>query len=128
MSINLQAGGYIAPQGLPGASSTDIQVAQKQPEQVPESLPTTPSESSTPHDAEQQRYDQVLNASQTVAGNTYAVSDKSFTIFKNTDGQYVTRYTSLRDGKVTYVPEQTLVQIIGPGQAKAQQSILHIKA
>jgi hypothetical protein len=127
MSINLQTGSYTAPQVLPGASSTDIQVAQKQPEQYPELLPT-PSEPSTPHDAEQQRYDQVLNASQNVAGNSYAVSDKSFTIFKNTDGQYVTRYTSLRDGKVTYVPEQTLVQIIGPGQAKAHQPILHIKA
>jgi hypothetical protein len=127
MSINLQTGGYTAPQILPGASSTDIQVTQKQPEQFPESVPA-PSDPSTAQDAEQQRYNQVLNASQAAAGNTYPVSDKSFTIFKNTDGQYVTRYTSLRDGKVTYVPEQTLVQIIGPGQAKAQQPILHIKA
>ena len=127
MSINLQTGGYIAPVGLPGASSTDIQVAQKQPEQYPESVPA-PSDPSTTQDPEQQRYGQVLNASQNIAGNNYAVSDKSFTIFKNVDGQYVTRYTSLRDGKVTYVPEQVLVQIIGPGQAQPQQPILHIKA
>ena len=127
MSINLQTGGYIAPQGLPGASSTDIQVGQKQPEQYPESVPS-PSDPSTPQDAEQQRFDQVLNASQAAAGgNPYPVSDKHFTIFKNVDGQYVTRYTSLRDGKVTYVPEQTLVQIIGPGQPTSQP-ILHIKA
>lgn len=127
MSINLQTGSYIAPQVLPGASSTDIQVAQKQPEHYPELLPV-PSDSSTPQNAEQQRYEHVLNASHSAAGTTYPVSDKSFTIFKNANGEYVTRYTSLRDGKVTYVPEQTLVQLVGSGQVNSQQPILHIKA
>ena len=127
MSINLQTGGYIAPQILLGASSTDIQVSQKQSEYYPESV-LAPSNPSTSRDADQQRYDHVLNASQNVAGNTYAVSDKSFTIFKSADGQYITRYTSLRDGKVTYVPELKLVQYFGPGQAQNQKPTAPIKA
>ncbi len=126
MSINLQTGGYIAPQVLPGASSTDIQVAQKLPVQQNPEVPA-PSNPST-QDPEQQRYDHVVSASKGLVGNSYPVSDKSFTIFKNADGQYVTRYTSLRDGKVTYVPEQTFVQIIGPGHADVQQINVHIKA
>ena len=125
MSINLQTGGY-TPQLL-GASSTDIQVPQNQPKQYPETLPVPGDSAATPKDAEQQRYDQVFAAAQNASGNNYAVSDKSFTIFKNVDGQYVTRYTSLRDGKVTYVPEQSLVQVIGPGQQTKQTSV-HIKA
>ncbi|MEI7668846.1 MAG: hypothetical protein WCJ33_02040 [Pseudomonadota bacterium] len=42
--------------------------------------------------------------------NTYAVSDTEFTIFKDSSGQYITRYTSLRDGSVTYVPEPVLIR------------------
>jgi hypothetical protein len=39
------------------------------------------------------------------AADTFVVSDKSFTIYKDISGQFVTRFTSLRDGKVTYIPE-----------------------
>ena len=42
--------------------------------------------------------------------NVYAVSDTNFTIFKDTTGKYITRYVSLRDGSVTYIPEPTLVK------------------
>jgi hypothetical protein len=111
MSINLQTGSYVAPQPLPGARSTDIQVVQKQVEQYPVSVPA-PSYDPIAK-AEQQRYDNVLSASQ----DNYVVADKSFTIFKDAGGQYVTRYTSLRDGKVTYVPELKLVQVFGSGQS-----------
>jgi ABC-type Zn2+ transport system substrate-binding protein/surface adhesin len=41
--------------------------------------------------------------------DTYAVSDKKFTIFKDANGQYITRYISLRDGSVTYVPTDPAV-------------------
>ncbi|MEI6730490.1 MAG: hypothetical protein WCL30_04455 [Pseudomonadota bacterium] len=44
--------------------------------------------------------------------NTYAVSDTTFTIFKDSTGQFITRYISLRDGKVTYVPEPVLLKHI----------------
>ncbi len=122
MSINLQTGsGYQAPvpvpQVLPGARSTDIQVVQKQPEQYTDTnqatqtdttlpLPGTSSnDDDTPMTAEEKRFQQVAAAAQHVTSDPYPVSDKSFTIYKDATGQYITRYTSLRDGRVTYVPE-----------------------
>lgn len=41
---------------------------------------------------------------------SYVVSDQSFTIFKDASGQFITRFTSLRDGSVTYVPEPQVVK------------------
>lgn len=51
--------------------------------------------------------------------DVYAVSDQSFTIFKDATGKYITRYVSLRDGKVTYLPEPTLVKPL-PANVGAQ--------
>lgn len=54
--------------------------------------------------------------------NVYAVSDTNFTIFKDATGKYITRYISLRDGSVTYIPEPTLVkqmQMSGSGSRLA---------
>ena len=39
------------------------------------------------------------------AANTFAISDQRFTIYKDISGQFITRFTSLRDGRVTYIPE-----------------------
>ena len=44
--------------------------------------------------------------------NAYAVSDKRFTIYKDATGQYITRFTNLRDGKVTYVPDQDMAAFL----------------
>ncbi len=65
-----------------------------------------------PQVAEQQRLQTVQRLSQQVA-DIYVVSDRTFTIFKDVSGQYVTRFTSLRDGKVTYIPEPNLFRIGG---------------
>lgn len=60
--------------------------------------------------AEQKRYDAVKKASQS-APNVYPLGDRTFTIFKDSAGQYVTRYYSQRTGQVSYVPEpETLKQ------------------
>lgn len=61
---------------------------------------------------EQRRYETVRRASEQV-GEMFVVSDKRFTIFKDSSGQYVTRFTSLRDGKVTYIPEPNLFRLGG---------------
>lgn len=59
---------------------------------------------------EQQRYEAVKKASQD-APNVYPLGDRTFTIFKDSSGQYVTRYFSQRTGQVSYVPEpETLKQ------------------
>lgn len=62
--------------------------------------------------AEQQRFQTVQNVSQQIA-DTFVVSDRTFTIFKDATGQYITRFTSLRDGKVTYIPEPNLFRMGG---------------
>ncbi len=62
--------------------------------------------------AEQTRVAAVQKAAQQVA-NVYVIGDQTFSLFKDATGQYITRFTSLRDGKVTYIPEPTLFQISG---------------
>lgn len=42
----------------------------------------------------------------------FPINDISFTIFKDSSGQYITRFTSLRDGKVTYIPEQNMFTLL----------------
>lgn len=73
--------------------------------------------------AEQRRFEGVRRAAQEMA-NMFAVSDKTFTIFKDASGQYITRFTSLRDGRVTYFPEPNLVRAGAP----AMMPVLHIDA
>jgi hypothetical protein len=47
-------------------------------------------------------------------GNAFPVRDNRFTIFKDSiSGQYITRFTSLRDGSVTYVPEPDIMRLSG---------------
>ena len=115
MVINVSVGGQI-PQA-PGTKSGDFPVVIKT-----ESTPSTNSNngSSAPvqgandfitfEQAEQQRLQAIEQASRNFFKDVYAVSDTSFTIYKDQSGQFITRYTSLRDGKVTYVPEQTILQ------------------
>lgn len=106
MSINLQTGGYQPPPSLPGARGADIQVGQKQLKQDAVLPVPVPSQGpATAPSAEENRYEKVLAAARAVAKDAYPISDMSFTIFKDTSGQYVTRYTSLRTGQVTYIPE-----------------------
>jgi hypothetical protein len=57
--------------------------------------------------------------------NTYAISDQSFSIFKDASGKYITRYVSLRDGTITYVPEPTLQRHIQPATEAAPQIAIH---
>ena len=65
-----------------------------------------------PRVAEQSRLQMVQKLSQQIS-DIYVVSDRTFTIFKDVSGQYVTRFTSLRDGKVTYIPEPNLFRLGG---------------
>jgi hypothetical protein len=51
---------------------------------------------------------------ETKSGDFFAVRDTRFTIFKDSvTGQYITRFTSLRDGSVTYVPEPDILRASG---------------
>ena len=65
--------------------------------------------------AERQRLQTVQRLSQQVS-DIFVVSDRTFTIFKDATGQYITRFTSLRDGKVTYIPEPNLFRMGGESE------------
>lgn len=121
MTINLQTGGYTPPQPLPGARSADTQVVQKQKIEQPAELPPIPTgfgsaDPTMELPVEQKRFEQVTRAAKQLVQNSYPVSDKSFTIFKDSSGQYVTRYTSLRDGRTTYIPEPKMLQMFEDSQ------------
>lgn len=132
MTINLQTGaGYVPAQPMPVARSADIQVGQKQPADASTDVPAYPTANNSTNDpalAEQRRYEHVVMASQKMAYDAYPVSDKSFTIYKDASGQYITRYTSLRDGRVTYVPEPKLLQMFESSQRSARASVVAIQA
>lgn len=76
--------------------------------------------------AEQSRAEAVLRAAEQVA-NVFVIGDRTFSLFKDATGQYITRFTSLRDGKVTYVPEPTLFNKLG-GSSGNTTPLLKIQA
>ncbi|MES2984040.1 MAG: hypothetical protein V4735_02505 [Pseudomonadota bacterium] len=131
MAINLQTGAFIVPQTLPGARSADTQVVQKQQtDTYPAPAPTQDETDFFPvptPSVEDKRYDQVFNASKSLFKDVYAVTDTSFTIFKDESGQYITRYTSLRDGRVTYVPEPKLLQLF-ESSLKTRSAVIELQA
>jgi hypothetical protein len=71
---------------------------------------------------EQARLDTVIKAANTFK-NVYAVSDTKFTIFKDSSGQFVTRFTSLKDGSVTYIPEPDIQRFIDTNNARKNSAI-----
>ncbi len=93
------------------------QTARSAPALPKPAAPTVPYGNSAdvsfdPQVAEQKRYEAVQKQAQDVA-NVYVVSDRTFSIFKDASGQYITRFTSLRDGRVTYIPEPELFRLGG---------------
>lgn len=111
MSITLQAG--LNAQTLPGARSADTPVVRSTEPAPPSTLPGArqPEDANAEVNAfEQRRLDRITEAAQQFFNDNYAVSDTTFTIFKDKSGQYITRYTSLRDGRVTYFPEPQLLK------------------
>lgn len=74
--------------------------------------------------SEDRRFDAVRRAAQSFINDGYVVSDTTFTIYKDGSGQFVTRFTNLRDGSVTYIPEPEIVQL----QARDNQSFVEINA
>lgn len=63
-----------------------------------------------PDNADQARYEAVQQAAKAVQ-NLFVVSDVRFAIFKDIAGDYVTRFTSLRDGSVKYFPQKSLFEL-----------------
>jgi hypothetical protein len=100
-----------APVGLPTVRSADL------PASLPDPVVSDVQINVQAQAAEQRRFETVQRLAQDIA-NVFIVGDKRFTIFKDMSGQYVTRFTSLRDGQVTYIPEPELFRM----QSSAQNS------
>ena len=76
--------------------------------------------------AEQTRAATVRHLAQQIA-NEFVLGDQTFSIFKDATGQYITRFTSLRDGRVTYIPEPSLFKLGGTSGADTTR-LLKIQA
>lgn len=66
--------------------------------------------------SDEERQARMEHATQAIIRDIYAVSDSKFTIFKDASGQYITRIVSLRDGRVTYIPEPEAVSYLSHRQ------------
>ncbi len=124
MEINLQGG--VRPQTLPVAKKADLPVIRTTQSDAG-SLPAPDLKIAGDNDIEAQRYERLAQAADNFFKDVYAVSDARFTIFKDSSGQYITRYTSLRDGKVTYIPEPNMLQYMESRRAQ-REAILNINA
>lgn len=56
------------------------------------------------------RSEAMLQAMRQSFRSEYAVSDSSFTIYKDSSGRFITRVTSLKDGSVSYYPEPEMLR------------------
>lgn len=68
--------------------------------------------------ADAKRFNNIKNAvEREMTANAYVNGDRRFIIFKDSkSGQYITRFTSLRDGAVTYVPEPQILKLSGESE------------
>ncbi|MFZ4124552.1 MAG: hypothetical protein ACOYJ2_00580 [Rickettsiales bacterium] len=115
MEINLR-GGVKLPQSLPATKvGTEIPVV-KTSQNVESALPGA-NQADEVASAEVRRFEQVKRAAESFFKDVYAVNDHTFSIYKDGSGQYITRFTSLRDGRVTYIPEPQLLQRTSIGES-----------
>jgi hypothetical protein len=126
MEINLQ-GGIKLPQSLPGARSADLPVAKPKSTSDVKPARVPGQEKPAAVNTEVKREAAVYRAAESFFKDVYAVSDTTFTIFKDTSGQYITRYTSLRDGKVTYIPEPDMMAYLDR-RMQAREALIEIQA
>lgn len=95
---------------LPGAGKIDIPTPKGSNGNT-----TTPQVSEQeqvaydPDASEATRLENMQIATEAMFKDIYAVGDTRFAIYKDTSGQFVTRFTSLRDGKVSYIPEPDMM-------------------
>ncbi len=101
--INVPRAG-VQSRGIPetGVKHAAVKAPVSTPEPEPVKIPET---------ADKAAYESVRKAAEAVK-TMFAVSDVRFTIFKDLAGDYVTRFTSLRDGTVKYFPQKSLFEMV----------------
>jgi hypothetical protein len=107
---------YVAPAIKSASGATPVVTPQTDTNvtQHPVSSTTDTTGSSSDTSATQQ-YEAAARQAALSFKDTYALGDQNFSIFKDATGKYITRYVSLRDGKVTYSPEPTFVKPLQQG-------------
>ncbi len=70
----------------------------------------------------EQRLDTIVQAASAFK-DVYAVSDTTFTIFKDSSGQFVTRFKSLKDGAITYIPEPDISRFVESNNSRVDSSV-----
>lgn len=124
MEITMQGGAR--PQTLPGARSADFPVV-KQQETNAGTTARVPDVEVDTNAADEKRLARLQQAAKSFFKDVYAVSDTTFSIFKDQTGQYITRFTNLRDGRVTYIPEPQMAQYM-ERVARAREALVEIQA
>lgn len=103
---------------LQGANSGQVVAKNNASVDVP-AKPTLEVQASQVKDA---GYEAVKQAAEALK-STFVVSDVRFTIFKDVAGDYVTRFTSLRDGSVKYFPQKSLFETVKIRNASIQSMV-----
>lgn len=102
-----------APVGNPiktDSSSASVASAKPQQEVALPNPNAGKSQQVTAASIDNARAELVVMAARTVS-NYFVVSDVKFTIFKDNQGTFVTKFTNLQDGSVSYYPEQELFRL-----------------
>ncbi len=103
MNQNFSGANNIARAEVPTVRRSDVETA---PVQIPA------VENIDIKMVDQKRMEAMRDALRKAFSSSYVVSDRSFTIYKDMTGQYITRFTNLKDGTVTYVPEPEIMKHI----------------
>lgn len=108
--VNIGAPNITPQQANPAANAaTDVlPVKKSEVEAKPVQIPAVEKAEVSPN-AEDRRFTRVAEAAKRIITEFYPISDTRFTIFKDGSGQYITRFTNLRDGTVTFYPEREIV-------------------
>lgn len=110
------AGPQAAPGGAPktgdSAFAAPVQV-QSAPQPAPEPV-ATPVTDTTSDEIMSRRADLLKQAlTEALPKFFYPVTDVRFTIFKDTSGQFITRFTNIITGAVSQIPEPEMLNMLG---------------
>ena len=109
MTVNFPGGVNTNPTAL-GGRKVEVPAVKNTNENQQQEPKTTGVDNIDLNVTEQRRAEAVQRAAESFFNDFFAVSDTTFSIYKDTSGQYITRFTSLRDGRVTYIPEPDLLR------------------
>ncbi len=123
-------GNGVNPANLAGVAAPKTEIVQKEvsTQRVAE-VKENPGTNIELKDQESARFDAVRKAARKVVQqqNPFPVSDVRFTIYKDRvdSGEFifVTRFTSLKDGKVTIIPENSIIASVGKGGGDVVETV-----